>query len=158
MSRNSRIIYNWPLDLPHLMQRFAFKTFVVQYLQACNICKFVSRHSRYELVDLPFFNLLKYNITLRTPREGSPLVKVVRLDGTRAFWFGEGGPFINLLLPLLLPTGMHSVRDHVCPREEGSAHGPQLLLRSGECLHHTSRRCKLLTLWFHHTPRLNHLE
>lgn len=60
------------------------------------------------------------------------------------------------LIPLLccyLSTGMHFIRHHVSEGEESSAHGPQLILRSWECLHYTSWRCKFLsdpvwlTLW-----------
>ena len=44
------------------------------------------------------------------------------------------------------PTGMHSVWHHVGEGEEGAPHGPQLLLRGRECVHHPSGRRKLTAL------------
>lgn len=46
------------------------------------------------------------------------------------------------LLPVSRPIGMHPVRDHVGEGEEGPAHGPELLLRGRECLHHSPGGCK----------------
>lgn len=46
----------------------------------------------------------------------------------------------------LAPTGMHPLGHHVGEGKEGSAHGPQPLLWSWECVPHTPRRCKLFFL------------
>ena len=45
-------------------------------------------------------------------------------------------------LTLSGPTGMHSVWHHVGEGEEGAPHGPQLVLRGRERVHHPSGRCK----------------
>lgn len=44
----------------------------------------------------------------------------------------------------MFPLGMHPVRDHVREGEEGAAHGQELILWRGECLHHPSGGCKSL--------------
>ena len=48
-----------------------------------------------------------------------------------------------MVLNLFL-AGMHSVRDHVCEWEEGSAHGQEPLLWWRELLHHPSGGGKVL--------------
>uniref|UniRef100_A0A8D3DA70 Rab GDP dissociation inhibitor n=1 Tax=Scophthalmus maximus TaxID=52904 RepID=A0A8D3DA70_SCOMX len=77
------------------------------------------------------FNMIKW-------RAGSLQFWKCQLPGSRSSM--SYAPFC------FLPTGMHFIRHHVSEGEESPAHGPQLLLRSGERIHHTAGRRQLVRM------------